>query len=229
MDLAHTMPRGSQGMLLAYDDQVRTVSPMGPIEKLGGGAIGVQKDYYTRVGTELVAGVRSGLNALSATTATHKVLIVIGDGNDTNNETAPAELAALKRFAAREHIHTLALIYKSQLSADTDVIHSLVSGAQTVTTHEGIVGGLTAIVAQLGNRYTVRFPGDELRWDGRSQDFTVQLGSDKLEPVTLYMSEYAGESSCSVLGAWWKQLAIGLGIVATIALLMRLRAGRASL
>ena len=229
MDLANAMPRGSSGMLVTYDHHARTVLPMGPLAKLDGSALGEQKDYYARVGTELVAGVRTGIDALSATRANHKVLIVIGDGNDTNNETAPAQLAELKRRAAREHIHTYALIYKSQLSSEGNVITSLVHGAQTLSTHEGLVDALKGIVARLGNRYTVTFPGEELRWDGRSQDFTVLLGGEKLEPVTMYLNERETAESCSLLGSWWKQLAIGLAAVASIALLMRLRAGRATL
>ncbi|MBA3460790.1 MAG: VWA domain-containing protein [Deltaproteobacteria bacterium] len=229
MDLSRTMPRGSRGMLITYDDKARTVVPMGPIEKLGAGALGVQKDYYSRVGTELVAGVRTGLDALSATRASHKVLIVIGDGNDTNNETARPQLAELRKLAAREHIHTHALIYKSQLSEAGNVITSLVPAAKTLSTHEAIIDAMKGIVARLGNRYTVTFPADELRWDGHSQDFTVQVGGDRLEPVTLYMIERDTGESCNLLGTWWKQVAIGFAAVALIALLMRLRAGRASL
>ena len=63
-----------------------------PLGSLSGSALGTQKDYKDTKGYELVKGVELALAELRKVQNPRKVLIVITDGNDTNNDAAKGQL-----------------------------------------------------------------------------------------------------------------------------------------
>ena len=230
LDLAHAMPRGSQGMIVTYDEHARVRVPMGPIEKLEPLALGIQLDYHGRIGSDLVDGLQLAIADLSKVRTARKVLVVIGDGNDTNNEAAKPTLAALKKRAAQERIQTFSLIYKSAISSADNVITTLAPASQMVLSTDGLVVALHTLLGRLADRYYVTFPGDQLLWDGKEQDLTIRIGTENTDPVTLMLPdrrEHTGGSS--LLARWWVQLLMGLGAVGAIVLLLRWRGARSTL
>ena len=227
LDLAHTTPAGSQGLLITYEDAARIRVPMGAIGRLDASSIGSENDYYKRLGTDLVGGVELALAELAKVRLPRKVLIVIGDGNDTNNDAAKRQLADLAARAVSERIESYAVIYKGALSNERDVITNMIESVQEVASADAVGPAMAAVGARLANRYIVRFPGAGLSWDTSPMYVTVDLGGKTLPPVALYGGETPqapAPTRYNPLLSWWFQLAMGLGAVGVIALVMRRRA-----
>ncbi len=82
------MPAGSQGMLISYSTGIDVLVPMGPIERLTAASFHDQKHYRGRIGTDLVLAYTRAFDELRHIRAGRKVLLIFGDGYDTNNEVA---------------------------------------------------------------------------------------------------------------------------------------------
>lgn len=140
---------GSQAVVITYGEGAAVRLPLGPLGQLGPDALGKQIEYRSKLGTALVLGVDLGLAELEKATAPRRVLIVIGDGNDTNNEAATPALAAIK---AKTKVEIYALVYKASLSAETSIVPALTSNVKTVTSADGFSAALTALWAQVGGK-----------------------------------------------------------------------------
>ncbi len=145
-------PAGSQAMVITYDQRAQIKAPLMPIENLGAREIGTQKDTYRKVGTELVAGVRLAISELAKVTSGRRVLVILGDGNDTNNEAAKGQLRQLAKLAADQKVEVYALIYKGPLSIEGSVITELDPKATTSATTDQLTADLVALFRVLRNR-----------------------------------------------------------------------------
>ena len=213
-------PAGSEAALISYTDGIAMPLPMTRIERLRGSALGTQRDYYGKLGNELVLGIDAGLRQLEQSRAPIKALIVIGDGNDTNNDAAKQQLVELKRRAARDGIHTYALIYKGMLSDPGNVITTMVPSALTVSSSDHMAAALQQILATLTARSYVTFSGDNLAWDGREHAVIVSANGVELDREVLALPEHASASSW-LHSHWWQQLGAGFGAVLLLALGLR--------
>jgi len=230
MDLSSTMPAGSQGLLITYAEGPRVRIPIGAIARLSGEAIGTEKDYYMRFGTDLVGGIELAMTELGHASAPRKVLIVVGDGHDTDDELAAKRLPELKGRAAREQIETYAIVYKGALSADGEVISKMIPRTVAVASASAIPAALADIRERIANRYVLAFPGDHLRGTGEPTYVRVDLGGTLLDPIllpTFGRGDTPGPAS-RPFRAWWFQLALGLGLLGALALVMRWRTARAA-
>lgn len=193
LQLGQAGPQGSKGIVISYSTGVEVKVPMGELKAITGGALGSQKDYQKKIGTDMVQGITQGLAELSKVSTARKALIVVGDGNDTNNETAKGQLAELKKQANGQHIQLFAIIYKSAVSSEGSVITTMIPAAKTVNSIDGIASELNAIIARMADRYYLTFPGfDEktgqgLPWDGKEHDITIKIDQTELEPAPLTM------------------------------------------
>lgn len=142
-------PPGSTAMVLRYDTKLAAQRAAGPIEKLDAKALGDQRTYYGAIGSELVSGVRGALSQLARTSGGRRVLIVLGDGSDTNNEAAKAQLRALREKAAERHIEIHAIVWKAALSGEDSVIQELVPDATTAPTTTDLTAQLSALLGSL--------------------------------------------------------------------------------
>ncbi|MCX5744538.1 MAG: hypothetical protein NT062_18770 [Proteobacteria bacterium] len=218
LHLKDAFPVGSKAIAIAYDDGTHVEVPLGPIATLTGAALGDQHHYRNRIGTDLVAGIEVAVAALAQSSTARRALIVIGDGNDTNNEAARATLAELKKRAAQNRIETFGIVYKGALSADETIITRMIPATRTrtIASVEALPAALTTIASQLTDeRYYVTFPTTGLALDGRGHDLIVQVGDDQLEEVAVTLPAVA--TGCQLSG-WWKQLGIGTFLVALLAL-----------
>lgn len=212
-------PQGSEGVVITYDDRAAIRVPIGAIDRLSAESIGSQKDYYNHLGTELVSGVDLAMRELERSHAAMKALIVIGDGNDTNNEAAKAQLTALKKRAAQANIKTLGVIYKGMLSDPGNVVSALDPQTRTVNTTDGIAGSIDAFLDRITDRTEVAFPAP---WtDGKSHEVIAQIGRDDLssEYVT---APYHATSRFHWLAGYWQQLFAGFALVGLLALGLKL-------
>lgn len=142
-------PPGSTAMVLRYDEKLQTQRKLGPIEKLDASALGDQKTYYGSLGNELVLGVRGAVSQLGKVGADRRVLIILGDGSDTNNDAAKAQLLELKKTVAEHHIEVHAIIYKSALSVDQNVVTVLDPKATVAKTSDEITTQLSTLLGSL--------------------------------------------------------------------------------
>ena len=225
LDLAHRMPPGSLGMVITYDVRPSIKLPLGPIAQLDGSALGTQKDYHRSVGQSLVQATSLAIGELEQAPTHKKLLLVISDGNDTNNEAAVVQFASLRKRAAQAGIQVAAIIYKGALSDPGFPIVKLHPQAQVAHISEGIEDAMKEAVRLATSQYTVRFDGTRLDWNGTAQDLTLVFGGDDLEPVTVQMGparKPASETPWFL--RWWAQLAAGVLLVALIVVGQRLRA-----
>jgi len=187
-------PPGSLGVVITYADSATIRIPMGPLDRITGSALGTQKDYSGTQGVELVKGVDLALSELHKVQVSRKVLVVICDGIDKNMEAAKGQMTALKARAASEAIETFAIIYKGALSGDGNVIGAMIPQTQTVNTAENVATAIHDILAHLGNRQYLTFPGFDtklgvgLPWDARPHHLILKIDKDDADAVELTLA-----------------------------------------
>jgi hypothetical protein len=223
LGLSSAMPVGSQVSIVSYSTGASYLVHDAPLSSLTGAALGSQRDYRNKIGTDMVQGIQLAMSDLEATRAPRKALIVIGDGNDTNNEAAAAALVELKREAAIQHIATFAIIYKSVVSADSQVISRMTQSVTTTNSTEGMGASLAMIFARLADRQYMTFDASLLPWDGQPHDVVLAVGGEPIGTDTLVLP--ARETSLP----WWRsrwlaELALGVGLAGLFAAFTRWRA-----
>jgi len=229
MDLARTLPAGSKATLISYAEKAEIRFPMSLASGLTGAAVGTQKDYYSKIGTSLVEGTALALTELEMVRTDTKLLIIVGDGNDTNPEAARLQFAELKKRAAQDGIQIVSIIYKGVLSEPSNAVTTLAPRSITVASADGIVEQMQEAVRRATSDYTVRFSGDRLRWDGLDQELTLQFDRDAIEPISVKMGNApTPRAETPWFLRWWAQLAAGLLLVGAIVGAARLR-GRSAI
>ena len=194
LQLGSAGPPGSKGIVVSYSTGAEIKVPMGDLKNITGGALGGQKDYRGKIGTDMVQGITMGITELQKVSNPRKALIVVGDGNDTNNEVAKGALAQLKKDAANAKINLFAIIYKSAVSSEGNVITTMIPGAKTVNSVDGIASELNAIIARMADRYYLEFPGFDpkigqgLPWDGKEHDLVLKNDQTEYEPITMQLA-----------------------------------------
>ena len=194
LQLGSAGPLGSKGLVVSYSTGAEIKVPMGDLKLITGAALGTQKDYRGKIGTDMVQGITMGLAELSKVSTARKALITVGDGNDTNNEAAKVALADLKKQAAKQNIQLFAIIYKSAVSTEGAVITTMIPGAKTVNSIDGIASELNAIIARMADRYYLTFPGFDdktdvgLPWDGKDHDLVIKIDQTDLDPVSMTLT-----------------------------------------
>jgi hypothetical protein len=190
-------PPGSKGEVIIYGNSPVVKLPMGDLTAVSAAALGGLKDYQSTTTRELLAGVNQAFADLKAVTAVRKVLIIIGDGMDTNADAAKEQLKALKKDFDANKIDVFAVFYQVDgFDGDQSVVKSIAPGVKAAGSKENIAAGVAAIIATLNNRYYVTFPGYDVKnkvgftWDGKEHAFTLKLdqedndaGSVALVPV----------------------------------------------
>lgn len=186
-------PKGSQGMVITYADKPIVRIPMGPLDRITGSALGTQSEYKNTKGVELVKAVQLAIAELSRVQAPIKALIVISDGDDTNPETAKAELTQAKKDAARASIQVSGIIYKGAIQKETNFLAAL-TPTTVVNSADNIVAAIQSILARMANRQYLTFPGFDpklglgLSWDGRAHNLILKYDKEDAEPVELTLA-----------------------------------------
>jgi hypothetical protein len=142
------MPPGSAIAAIAYGTDATIVMPWTPAAQVHGAKLGTQDDYRNKIGNDLVVGITLALDALAKRSEPHKLLVVLGDGNDINDEAARTELVDRKLRADDLGVATRAIIWRTAVSAPSEVIDRF-AAIQTATTDAELGAALqTAIKAQ---------------------------------------------------------------------------------
>jgi hypothetical protein len=136
-------PADANGLVVSYADGVHLHRPLGPLREITGSTFGVQRDYRSRIGSDLVDGIEVAAEMLPR--GMRGVIVVIGDGNDSHNETATMRLLVLRRTLAKRGVAVHALVIPSALSPDGDVIGVLTPNLRRIKS-TAIATELQAIV-----------------------------------------------------------------------------------
>jgi hypothetical protein len=220
LDLVHRLPEGSQAAIVTYATGAKVRMPMAPIASLHGSSFGTQRDYYNQIGSDLVSGLQVGMDELERTQVRRKLLVVLGDGTDTNSESAAPQLVELKRRAAEDHIRVAAIVYKTPLSADQNDIRRMVPDAHLVSTIDGIGADLMSVVHDATQIFYATFDISALAvWDGRAHDLALWIDGIAQDPVTLSFQDRRSHGA-AWWKSWWAQLVFGfagLGVLVALA------------
>jgi hypothetical protein len=194
LQLGTAGPQGSKGIVVSYSQGAEVKLPMGDLKAITGAALGNQKDYKGKIGTDMVQGITMGLAELTKVATARKALIVVGDGCDTNPEAAKPALNQLKKDANKANIQLFGIIYKSPVSCEGAVLTTMVPTAKTVNSIDGIASELNAIIARMADRFYVTFPGFDdktrtgLPWDAKDHDLVLKNDQIEYEPVTMQLA-----------------------------------------
>lgn len=123
-------PTDAQGLVVSYADGVRLIKALGPVSEISGTTFGTQRDYRSRIGSELIDGI--ALAGEMIPRDMRGAIVVIGDGNDAHNETALMRLLALRRTLGRRGVSVHALVVPGELSPDGEVISTLTPNVRTI-------------------------------------------------------------------------------------------------
>ena len=190
-------PPGSQGAIVVYHQGPDVKLPMGDIKNLTGDKLGVQKDYEDKTTRDLVSGVNAALTELRKVSTSRKVMIIVGDGADTDVARAKPQLAEIRKQCLQDRIELYALAYQAANLSDDFLaaIPALVPKVDVVQSIEGIEKQMEAIVDRINDRYYLTFPGFDPKlkvafdWDGKEHEMQLRLDKEAFpkdsEPITL--------------------------------------------
>jgi hypothetical protein len=225
LDLEHRLPAHSVAGIITYAQGAKVRMPLSPVAMLRGSSFGTQHDYYNQIGTDLVAGIEVGMLALQASAASRKLLVIIGDGNDTDSEAAAPKLALLKKRAAQAGIRVEALIYKSRISDERNDITRLTSRARMVLSTDALAEQLATTIADATRIFYATFDVRTLPvWNQRDAvELTMRIDGQDADTVAMRFPSLPPHA------AWWRslwaQLVLGLAGVGALVWLAR-RAAR---
>jgi hypothetical protein len=214
-------PPGSKIVVVTYATGAELRLAATDLASLTGSAFGNQREYRSHLGSDLLQGVTLALDQLVPLNTARKVMIVVGDGNDTNNDLAAPAFAELRQRAKDERVDTYAIVYKSPLSAETSIVGDFVAGPKTVQSLSALRTELESIVAQLGNGSAVVFDARELDWDGKAHTLSVFSGGHQVLSASVLLPVWGAPSSPWT--APWRWAVIVVGLVALVALGFLLR------
>ncbi|MCA9673934.1 MAG: FHA domain-containing protein [Kofleriaceae bacterium] len=188
--LSHAGPPGSKGALLTYSQGVQTRLALSDLSQLTGDKLGTQKELAGKFTRDLVAGLTEAQAVLNKIGTSRKALVVIGDGMDTNNETAGAQIQDLKKKFQNDRVDVYAIYVSSEgisqgIQDDPNGFKKLTSNTQQLNGVDGLPPAISKVVDAINDRYYVRFPGADIKlkksftWDGKGHTFTVKFDKDE--------------------------------------------------
>ncbi len=216
-------PPGSMGMVITYGDKPTIRVPMGPLADVTGSKLGSQQDYFGTTGVELVSAIRLAMAELRKVQVSRRVLIVVCDGNDTNNDAAKAQLTELKKQAQQDQVQTFAIVYKAKLSGESNIIPIMIPQTAQVTTAENIAATIANILSRMDDRKYLEFQAYNkktdtgLTFDGKAHDLIVRVDKEESEVTPVQLKVWNLESGG---GFPWLVLVIVLVVLLLLIFLM---------
>jgi hypothetical protein len=228
-------PPGSLGSIVIYKRGAEVKLPMGPLANLTGDKLGIQKDYELEVTRDLVTGVAEAITQLRKVTTSRKVLIVVGDGADTNIDNAKTQLTQLRKQCEQDRIELYGLNYTAGIGDELSAIKSLIPNVDIVQSIDGIASQMKAIVDRINDRYYLTFPGADPKlgvmfdWDGKDHEMQLRLDKEPFpkdgEPITLSMVPIF-KKKVAGSGFPWLAVIIPVGALLFIFLLAKIFGGK---
>jgi hypothetical protein len=231
-DLGKAGPRGSLGELIVYGRDVKVKVPVGPLTALTGAALGAQKDYAGVTSRPMVAAINQAVADLAKMNTPRRLLLVLGDGSDTDPAGAHEQLRQLAKATAPAGIEMFAVDCITPWTEGVPSVIAELVGPGLKNASGGVAGIRTAvdeIIAHLQQRSYVTFPaydaarGVGFQTDGNRHTFMLTIDSADGAPVTTLMPTWQPPAKTP-----WLYIALGGGaavalLVATVVLVRRRR------
>jgi hypothetical protein len=190
-EIARARTKKTNVALYIYADKAEAKVPLGPAQNVTGDSLGVQTDYrkHTTKAFKLSLGV---VHTLLSNTPGRRVLFVIGDGEDQNdNASINDEIKKLED--ASVEVYVLGANPRGPLdpkAANRLTRLGKLGDFQTAAQAEQIPQIAAALANAMNNVYTVEFPGQvadgtKLPFDGEEHDVSVVAKKDETEPRTI--------------------------------------------
>jgi len=187
-------PPGSKAAIVTYGKGAQ-LAEMGVVDlgNLTGAGMGTQKtlaggEPTGQTNRDLVAGITEGAALLNTKMGTsRKVLVVFGDGQDTNHDQGLAQLGDLGKKLSADRVDVYAVYLESTLEGDPNGFKKLTKNVQALNGVDGLASAVSHIVDGINDRYYVRFPGVDVKlkksfeWDENPHLFMIKLDKEEIE------------------------------------------------
>jgi len=216
-------PAKSQGTVITYGDAAVVRHPMGDLTKISGSSLGSQ-EQYSDLTVSLVIGLEEAWKTLTAVTGTRRVLVVIGNGSDTQ-AAAAEDVARVVGDLKKANIETYSIRYSNDAETDAQGVPNMkkigYTKSDTATSRDHLSAKAKNIVELIGATYYVDFPGATFGpWDGDEHTFIPSVGGEDLEEMPLTLPVADPPKPPEEGGLWWLWLIIGLAVVAVIVIII---------
>lgn len=227
LGLPKLAPAGSTFAVVSYGDGATLRVPALPLASFHGATLDAAAPRAPQTRSDLVAGVTLAIAELERSSATIKLVVVIGDGNETDGTAADAALRALKKRAARDGIRTFGVIYKPEGSVETSKLSAMIPAAPLASAPAYIAPLVGTELARVADRVYVTFPDPHARlpWDGRDHDVYISIGYEDADPVTIEMPQLRAPEDAAWWHGTWAQLLLGGAAVLLLVIGLRIRPG----
>jgi len=185
--LAKAGPESSRAALLVYTDGKAIVrQPMGPARSMTAASLGPQTDFKEYISKPLLVGLTESWKILSNEPNSRRVLVVIGDGNDDNEDIA-GELRKVITDLDKAEVEVYS-IYYTAVAEDgpqgRQNMKAIGSARDNVaTSRENFKAYAESIVEFIGARYYVDFTAPLAYEPGSSHEVTVAIKRNEGEPL----------------------------------------------
>lgn len=231
--LAGIAPKGSVGGIVVYGQGAEVKVPLGDIAGLTADKLGSQRDYQGKTSRDLVAGVGEAVSVLMNASASRRVLLVLGDGADTNPETARAQLAELRKKAEASRIELIAVHFANEgLEGDPALLRVLTPNVKRVAAMDGLATAVRNAADDIGARFYVTFSAYDAKtkrglvFDGLEHEFMLRLDQEELEAGGLTLPAWSFDKPRPFRWGLWAGIGGG-ALLLCLLLIALLRRGRA--
>lgn len=218
--------------LYVYADKSIEKVPLGPAANLSGESLGAQKDYSKYTTKAFKVALSSAQTTLS-NAAGRRVLFVIGDGEDQNdNAIINDEIKKLEDSSVEVYV----LGANPRGGIDAKAANRLTKLGKlgeyaTAMQAEQIPEIANSLANNMNNVYTVEFPGmnaqdgSHLPFDGKEHDLVVSAKKEETEPKTVLLPNYVPPEPVkpkegSMAWLWALLGVVGLGALGAVAWVM---------
>ncbi len=188
-------PSGSKGAIITYGRGAQ-LSEMGVVDlpNLTGAGMGTLKtiagsEPTGQTNRDLVGGITEAAAVLKTKMSTsRKVLVVIGDGQDTNHDQGVTALKELGKQLAGDRVEVFAIFYDSGvLESDPNGFKALTRNQQSLNGVDGFGPAISKIVSDISDRFYIKFPGADIKlkksfeWDEGEHTFMLKLDKEEID------------------------------------------------
>ncbi len=223
--------------LYVYGDKAIEKVPLGPAANMSGESLGAHKDY-SKITTKAFKVSLSYVQTLLSNAPGRRVLFIIGDGEDQNdNAIINDEINKLDDSSIEVYV----LGANPRGGIDAKAANRLtklgkLGEYQVASQAEQIPQIALALANNMNNVYTVEFPGmneqdgTHLPFDGKEHDLVVTAKKEETEPKTVILPNYVPPEpkkpdEGSMAWLWVLLGVVGLGALGVVAFVLLRKGG----
>jgi len=233
--LAKAGPENSRAALLVYSDGKALVrQAMGPARSLSAASLGAQTDYKEFISKPLLVGLTESWKILSNEPNSRRVLVVIGDGNDDNEDIA-GELRKVITDLEKAEVEVYSIYYTAVAEDGPQGRQNMKAIGYTrdnvATSRENFKAYAESIVEFIGARYYVDFTSPLAYEPGSSHEVTVAIKRNEGEPLVsdpqlIEMPKDFVRVVPEKKSYWWVWVILGAVILILFVILIKVIVGR---